>query len=95
LLAVEVKQPMPGADTLADTLADSKPKVLGHAFDHAMAIDAFGQGTAIVIITSFKESYLCSLIRRISKKKKKRMSRIAQNEAMETKYPNPLRALTS
>ena len=62
LLAVEVKQPIPsaGENLVPQTLVE-KPKVLGHAFDHAMAMDAFGQGTAIVIITSFSESYLCSL----------------------------------
>jgi hypothetical protein len=59
LLAAEVKQPIPVANR-ATTLVE-KPKVLGHAFDHAMAMDAFGQGTAIVIITSFEESYVCSL----------------------------------
>ena len=61
LLAIEVKQPMPIQQQQPQKSLVDKPKVLGHAFDHAMAMDAFGQGTAVVIITSFEESYLCSL----------------------------------
>eukprot|EP00980_Cylindrotheca_fusiformis_P022714 scaffold9639_cov84-Cylindrotheca_fusiformis.AAC.1 len=58
-LAFEVKQPIPPQGEKTTLVAD--PKVLGQAFDHAMAMDAFWQGTSIVIITSFEESYMCSL----------------------------------
>ena len=56
LVAIEVKRPPTGEIELI-----KYPKVVGHAYDHVEAMNAFGQGTAIVMITSFKESYLCSL----------------------------------
>ena len=55
-LAVKVKQPLLQEKKLANCA-----KVLGHAFDHAHAMDAFGQGTGLVLITTFEESILCSL----------------------------------
>jgi hypothetical protein len=59
-LAIEVKQPLPNKIRNKKSLADH-PRVLGHAYDHAEAMDAFGQGTALVMITSFEDSILCSL----------------------------------
>eukprot|EP00980_Cylindrotheca_fusiformis_P016724 scaffold5028_cov69-Cylindrotheca_fusiformis.AAC.2 len=54
-LAVEVKQPVPKNPEGEQRTLVQFPRVLGHAFDHAMAMDAFGMGSAIVIITSFEE----------------------------------------
>eukprot|EP00980_Cylindrotheca_fusiformis_P019539 scaffold6774_cov91-Cylindrotheca_fusiformis.AAC.2 len=59
-LAVEVKRPVPKNPEGEQRPLVQFPRVLGHAFDHAMAMDAFGMGTPIVIITSFEESYMCS-----------------------------------
>jgi hypothetical protein len=56
LVAIEVKQPVLDNKTLAEF-----PKVIGHAYDHAAAMNAFGQGTGIVMISSFTESNICSL----------------------------------
>ena len=53
LVAIEVKQPV------ERTLIDYE-NVVGHAYDQAQAMTAFGQGTSTVVISSFKESYLCS-----------------------------------
>ncbi|CAB9496356.1 unknown protein [Seminavis robusta] len=55
LLAIEMKQPVP-----KEPLRDY-PTVVGHAFDHAMAMKAFHVGTDLVLVSSFKESFLCSL----------------------------------
>eukprot|EP00980_Cylindrotheca_fusiformis_P019018 scaffold6387_cov88-Cylindrotheca_fusiformis.AAC.5 len=69
-LAFEIKQPLPPQGKKTTLVAhrsvlgqayDHSSSVLGQAYDHAMAMDAFWQGTSIVIITSFEESYMCSL----------------------------------
>jgi Family of unknown function (DUF5898) len=56
LLSLEVKPPVSKDKTLVQF-----PPVLDHAFNHAMTMDAFGEGTPLVLITSFEESYLCSV----------------------------------
>ena len=56
LLAIGVKQPVPDGKRLCEF-----GRVLGHAFDHAMAMKAFQMGTDLVLLTSFEESFLCSL----------------------------------
>eukprot|EP00978_Attheya_sp_CCMP212_P040063 scaffold214870_cov43-Attheya_sp.AAC.1 len=56
LVAIEVKQPVKDNETLAEF-----PNVINHAYDHAAAMNAFGQGTGIVMISSFTESNICSL----------------------------------
>jgi len=58
LVAVEVKQPL--QENSSKTLIEYE-NVVGHAYDQAQAMNAFGQGTSTVVITSFNESYLCSL----------------------------------
>ena len=57
LVAIVVKQPVEEAER---TLIDYE-NVVGHAYDQAQAMTAFGQGTSTVVISSLKESYLCSL----------------------------------
>jgi len=65
LVAVEVKQHLqekPLQENDSKALIDYE-NVVGHAYDQAQAMNAFGQGTSTVVITSLKESYLCSLER--------------------------------
>ena len=57
LVAIVVKQPVEEAER---TLIDYE-NVVGHAYDQAQAMTAFGQGTSTVVISSFKESFLRSL----------------------------------
>eukprot|EP00529_Nitzschia_sp_RCC80_P017830 CAMPEP_0113445798 /NCGR_PEP_ID=MMETSP0014_2-20120614/3374_1 /TAXON_ID=2857 /ORGANISM="Nitzschia sp." /LENGTH=817 /DNA_ID=CAMNT_0000336865 /DNA_START=213 /DNA_END=2666 /DNA_ORIENTATION=+ /assembly_acc=CAM_ASM_000159 len=54
LIAAEVKQP-------TESPLRSYSSVVGHAYDHAMAMKAFNVGTDIVLVTSFEQSFLGSL----------------------------------
>jgi hypothetical protein len=55
-LAVEVKQPLQMGKVLTDY-----PLAIGHGFDQAHAMDAFGQGNGLVLMTTFDESRLCAV----------------------------------
>ena len=58
LVVIEVKQPPKGDGAKQLIHYES---VVGHAYDQAQAMNAFGRGTSTVVISSFEESYLCSL----------------------------------
>ena len=55
-LAIEVKRPVPLGKKLVEFEG-----VLGHVFDHAMAMKAFRMATDLVLLSSFEESVICSL----------------------------------
>ena len=62
LLAIEVKKPIAKVIDQGKTQPTvvSIEKILGHGFDHAQAIQAFGQGEhGFVLLTTFEENALC------------------------------------
>jgi len=56
MLAIEVKRPEEEYGKLV-----KESRILGHVFDQAQAMRAFGKGSSIVILTNFLESSICSV----------------------------------